>query len=102
MAARRGRRRDLVPILCLGVFAVVWIVCAIRPLDRADWFLENLLTLIAVPTAALTYRGFRFSDQSYVQATLFLILHTLGSNYIYAEVPARHSVRHAFGLHPTH
>ncbi len=84
------------------MFGVVWILCAIRPYNRADWALENLLTLVAVPAAVFTYRRFRFSDQSYVQATLFLILHTIGSHYTYAEVPAGDWVRDAFGLTRNH
>jgi len=102
VSTKRRRSRDTVPILCLAVFAVVWVVLAIRPRYRADWALENILTAIAVPTAILSYRRFRFSDQSYVQATLFLILHTIGSHYTYAEVPIGDWFKEALGLTRNH
>lgn len=102
MAAKRGNRRDRVPLVCLVVFLVVWAALAIRPRYRADWLLENLLTFIAVPLAVLTYRRFRFSDQSYVQATIFLILHTIGSHYTYSEVPIGDWVKEALDLSRNH
>lgn len=102
MSPRRRRGRDTVPLLCLLVFAVVWLALAIRPRYRADWVLENLLTFVAVPAAVLTFRRFRFSDQSYVQATVFLILHTIGSHYTYSEVPLGAWAQEAFGLARNH
>jgi putative membrane protein len=91
-----------VPLLCLVVFTVVWIVLAIRPRYRADWFLENLLTFVAVPLAALTHRRFSFSDRAYVQATVFVILNTVGSHYTYSEVPLGDWMRDIFGFGRNH
>lgn len=93
---------DRVPALCLVVFAIVWGALAVRPRYRADWWLENLLTFVLVPAAVLTYRRFRFSDQSYVQATIFLVLHTIGSHYTYSEVPAGEWMRQVFGFARNH
>jgi putative membrane protein len=76
-----------VPIGCLATFCAFWIALAVAPLYPLDWLLENLLTFVAVPVVVLTYRRFRFSDRAYVQATTFLILHTVGSHYTYSEVP---------------
>lgn len=80
----------------------VWVGLAIAPSYRADWFLENLLTFAVVPLAVVTFRRFRFSDQAYVQATIFLILHTIGSHYTYSEVPVGDWVRSAFELGRNH
>ena len=76
-----------VPLVCLAVFGVVWLTLAIAPRYREDWVLENLPTFIAVPAAVWGYRRFHFSDRAYVQATIFAILHTVGSHYTYSEVP---------------
>jgi len=100
LSAERPSHR--VPAACLAVFAVVWIALAIEPRYRADWFLENQPTFLAIPLALLTYRRFRFSDQSYIQATIFLILHTFGSHYTYSEVPLGDWVRDALGLARNH
>jgi putative membrane protein len=91
-----------VPFACLIVFAAIWTALAIAPRFREDWLLENLLTFIAVPAAVLGWRRFRFSDRAYVQATIFLVLHTIGSHYTYSEVPAGDWVRDAFGLARNH
>jgi putative membrane protein len=76
-----------VPVACLVVFLVGWSACAVAPLDRADWLLENLPVFVAVPLAVATYHRFRFSDAAYVQATVFALLHVIGSHYTYSEVP---------------
>jgi putative membrane protein len=91
----------LAPI-CLATFLLVWLALAIAPSYRADWLLENLPTFIGVPIAVVGYRSFRFSDRAYVQATVFLILHTIGSHYTYSEVPAGAWVRDAFDLGRNH
>jgi putative membrane protein len=89
-------------VTCLAVFLAVWTVCAISPTSRADWLLENLLTFAGVPIAVFTFRRFRFSDRSYVQATLFLILHTIGGHYTYSLVPIGDWVGSALGLARNH
>lgn len=102
MSAARRRGRETVPLLCLAVFLAIWIALAIRPRFRQDWLLENLLTFVAVPAAALTYRRFRFSDQAYIQAAIFLVLHTIGSHYTYSEVPIGDWAKDAFDLGRNH
>ena len=83
---RRFRDRRLLQIL-IAFYAVVWIIAAIRPVDRSDWFIENLLVFITVPALALTYRRAPLSDTSYLLITMFLILHAIGAHYTYAKVP---------------
>jgi putative membrane protein len=91
-----------VPIACLVVFAVVRAILAYSPLFRADWWLENLLTFAAVPLLVATYRRYRFSDRAYVQGTVFLILHTIGSHYTYSHVPFGDWLRDALHLGRNH
>lgn len=71
----------------LTIFLAVWIWVAIDPSYRDGWLLENYLTFIAVPLVLITARYFRLSNLSYTLITLFMILHTIGSKYTYAEVP---------------
>jgi len=94
-----GRR--LPPVLLAG-YAVVWLVTAIRPLYPHDWLLENLLVFLAVPGFVLTYRRFQFSNLAYVLLTAFFVLHAYGAHYTYAETPAGHWVRDAFGHSRNH
>jgi putative membrane protein len=79
-------------------YALFWSVMAISPVDRGDWFLENLLALSAVTLLIATYRRFSFSTVSYVLITAFLTLHAIGAHYTYAEVPFGFWLQHSFGL----
>ena len=70
-----------------ALFLAEWVVLAINPLHRDDWFLENLLLFLVVPILALTYQRFPFSRFSYTLLFLFGCLHVVGAHYTYAEVP---------------
>jgi putative membrane protein len=82
----RFQKRRLLHLLA-AAYAVVWIVTAIGPLDRGDWFIENLLVFAAVPVLVLTYRRLPLSDSSYLLLAIFLALHAIGAHYTYAKVP---------------
>lgn len=75
------------PILA-GCYALYWILLAIHPVDRGDWFLENLLVFTGVIVLVSTYNRFRFSNPAYALIALFLALHAVGAHYTYAKVPA--------------
>lgn len=101
-AAAGPRSTHRVAAACLVVFAIVWIALAIAPHHRNDWLLENIPTFIGVPAAIVGYRRFRFSNRAYVQATIFLVLHTIGSHYTYSEVPLGGWMRDTFWLVRNH
>ncbi|MEJ2382170.1 MAG: DUF2238 domain-containing protein [Gammaproteobacteria bacterium] len=69
------------------LFAVVWLLLAVAPLDRHDWALENLLLVVFVAVLAATYRRLPLSRISYTLIFLFLCLHSVGAHYTYAKVP---------------
>ena len=76
--------------LLLGMllaYGVLWIWLAIDPVNRRDWFLENLLVLILLPILLLTVRRCAFSLASYCLIAGFLVLHAVGAHYTYSEVP---------------
>lgn len=83
-------------------YAAVWIASAIRPLDRHDWFLENLLVFGLVAVLIATYRSFPLSDLSYLLIAAFLTLHAIGAHYTYAEVPLGFWLRDTFGWTRNH
>jgi putative membrane protein len=74
--------------IALASYVGFWIALAIRPLDRGDWLLENLLIFISVSVLGFTYRKFQFSNFSYALILIFLVFHTIGAHYTYAKVPA--------------
>lgn len=69
------------------LFLGIWLVLAIAPVDRMQWFAENLLV---AGLAVVLYIGRHilvFSRLSGVCIFAFLSLHELGAHYGYAGVP---------------
>lgn len=99
----RTRFRDhrLLQAVALA-YAAVWIVTAIRPFDRHDWLLENLLVVGLVMVLVATYRAFPLSDLSYLLIAVFMTLHAVGAHYTYAQVPLGFWMQSAFGLTRNH
>jgi putative membrane protein len=81
---------------------VLWVITAIEPFNRRDWFLENLLVFFYGALLLLTYRRFAFSNRSYLLFTVFMSLHLVGAHYTYAEVPFGFWLQDALGLTRNH
>jgi putative membrane protein len=75
------------PPILLGLYAVVWTLCAIRPLYPSDWLLENVLVFVFLPIIVVQYRRGPVSTFAYLCLFLFFCLHSIGSHYTYANVP---------------
>src|SRR5205814_7865763 len=73
--------------IALVCYALFWVVLAVHPVDRSDWFLENLLVFATASVLIPTYRKFQLSNLSYALILLFLALHAIGAHYTYAKVP---------------
>jgi putative membrane protein len=86
--ATKGGHTDYSLLIVLGAYSLFWLALAIHPYDRGDWFLENLLVLVAAIVLGSTYRRFQFSKTSYMLILVFLAIHTIGAHYTYAKVPA--------------
>jgi putative membrane protein len=78
---------DHYPALLLVAFATVFAASGLRPLYPADWLLENILVIVAVPLLVRGYFERPFSDAAYTGLFVFLVLHEIGAHYTYSEVP---------------
>lgn len=85
-----------------AAYAVIWAVTAIAPLDRFDWFLENLLVFALIAILAGIDRRYRLSAPSYVLLLMFLSLHAMGAHYTYSETPLGYWIQDLFGLARNH
>jgi putative membrane protein len=83
-------------------YLVIWAILAISPVDRRDWLLENILTVLTVALLVATYRRFPLSDASYVLLTVFMTLHAIGAHYTYSQVPLGFWLQEAFDLSRNH
>jgi putative membrane protein len=77
--------RYVIGLAC--AFAILWLLLAIRPRYRADWAIENVLTVLCVAVLVVSCRRVPLSRPSYTCLVLFLCLHSLGAHYTYSEVP---------------
>lgn len=80
------------------IYAVVWIILAISPYDRADWALENALVIVFVVVIATTYKFFPLSRISYTLIFIYMVLHQIGAHYTYSLVPYDDWIRQLFGF----
>ena len=70
-------RRDLAIQLMSGIFLVTWGVLAIEPVDRATWWLENLLIFVGVATLIAIRNVLPLSLPSCVLLFAFLTIHAV-------------------------
>ena len=89
-------------LTALVTYLAFWIILAIRPLDRSDWFLENLLVFTTAIVLGATYRRFQFSNLSYALILVFLAFHVVGAHYTYAKVPFGFWLQHWLHLSRNH
>ena len=89
-ASPQGPSQLAIPLpgFLLAGYTGLWMWLAIAPVDRQDWFLENLLAVTFVIALAVSYRRYRLSNLSYILIAAFLALHAIGAHYTYAKVPA--------------
>jgi putative membrane protein len=99
---RPGFSKSPLLIGLTAFFTIVFIWAAINPLHPDDWVLENVLTILFIILLIVTYKSFPLSDLSYILITLFLILHTIGSHYTYAEVPFGFWLQETFNFSRNH
>ncbi len=88
--------------ILIFIFAILWILLAIEPVNRGDWFLENLLLFVAIPLIYFLDKKYRFSNLSSAIIFVFALLHSIGAHYTYAEVPLFFHIRDLFGLERNH
>ena len=93
-----GFSKNRLLLVLAAWYAAVWVITAVAPLDRHDWFLENLLVIAALAILIGTYRLFPLSDLSYVLITAFMTLHAIGAHYTYSEVPFGFWLRDTLGF----
>lgn len=83
--------------LLLFIFFVEFLFLAIKPYDRHDWALENVLALLFIAVLFFTSKKFPLSRKSYTFVFIFLCIHEIGAHYTYAEVPYDVWFERAFG-----
>lgn len=92
----------------LWLYLAWWAALAVAPWYRADWALENVLVVIAIPILIATHRS--LSRGALTAVFVFMLLHAVGAHYTYAQVPYEawstritgHSLNSMLGLERNH
>jgi putative membrane protein len=90
-------KKNNYPKILFYAFFLIWILLAVNPTYRFDWFLENLLVFVVVPFTIYIHSKKFISNLSYSLIFIFLVLHVVGSHYTYSEVPAGKIISSWFG-----
>ncbi|WCE32619.1 DUF2238 domain-containing protein [Vibrio sp. SCSIO 43137] len=77
------------PILLalLPVYALVFTFSSIQPMSYAVWVAEIVPAVAILAGMLYIGRSFTFSKTAYLLMFIWLILHTIGAKYTFAEVP---------------
>ncbi|MGR5297827.1 DUF2238 domain-containing protein [Vibrio mediterranei] len=77
------------PILTFltGLYCLVFVFSAIAPSSRAVWVAEIVPAVVILLLIWLVSAKFQFSKPAYVLMFIWLVLHTIGAKYTFAEVP---------------
>lgn len=86
-ALAASRQSPRFALFLLLAFLVVFIALGINPTSRADWLLENFLTVAALAWLLWWYRRSPLSNLACVLLFTFGVLHEIGAHYQYSDVP---------------
>ncbi len=75
------------PLTLALFFVALSIWSMIEPASRAVWVAEVIPVFFVFLLLVVTYPKFRFSNTAYGLMAGWLILHTIGAHYTFAEVP---------------
>lgn len=70
-----------------GMYVVVLIFSMINPMSWAVWIAEIIPVLAVFTLIVVTHSKFQFSKTAYILMFVWLIMHTIGARYTFAEVP---------------
>ncbi|MEN8304453.1 MAG: DUF2238 domain-containing protein [Campylobacterota bacterium] len=68
-------------------FLLFFILLGISPTDRKVWIVEVVPIVFVYLLLLLTYYKFKFTNTSYTLMLLWLVWHTIGGHYTFANVP---------------
>ncbi|MDN3680668.1 DUF2238 domain-containing protein [Vibrio tapetis subsp. quintayensis] len=70
-----------------GMYVAVLIFSMMNPLSWAVWIAEIIPVLAVFTLIVVTHSKFQFSNTAYILMFVWLVMHTIGARYTFAEVP---------------
>ncbi len=75
------------PHILALLFSIFFILLGIDPVDRSVWIVEVIPIVAVFILLIFTYNKFQFTNISYSLMLLWLVWHTIGGHYTFANVP---------------
>ena len=79
--------KQYTPHLLAVLFVLVFTVFGIAPVSRDVWIAEVIPVIIVFLLLVCTFKKFRFSNTAYFLMAFWLVWHTIGGHYTFANVP---------------
>ncbi len=76
-----------IPLLLAAIVAGLIVWSGVSPASRAVWVAEITPIIFVYVLLLVTYSKFQFSNIAYLFMSVWLIMHSVGANYTFAEVP---------------
>lgn len=89
-------------IACLIIVCLAMLLASINPLSWNDYLLHQSGTVIFIALVWACYRYLASTTTSLVLASLFIVLHIIGSRYLYSYVPYNDWTQSLFGINLNH
>ncbi len=77
----------VIPAALLGLYLIVFAICAVSPYDRSVWWAENIPIVTIVVALVVIRRRHEFSPTAYLLMSVLVIMHTIGGHYTFELVP---------------
>ncbi len=84
--------------LLIAICMVVWLICAINPIERGTWLVEQVALLIALLVLYWCLGKVRFSLTSRIGIALLICVHSIGTHYTYSLTPYDSLLGEVFGF----
>ena len=75
------------PYLLALSFLVFFILLGIDPVDRSVWIVEVIPIVLVFISLIFIYKKFQFTNLSYTLLLMWMVWHTIGGHYTFANVP---------------
>ncbi len=82
-----SKTTHFIPLTLALLLAATLVWSGIQPASRAVWWAEILPIMAVFGALLLSYHRFRFSNLAYVLMSFWLLMHTVGAHYTFADVP---------------
>ncbi len=86
-ALRIAFKQNLLLKIIVPLFFGFWLSTLIGTTNFTNWIMENTLVVIFLSILIFSYKGFKFSDLTYIFIFVYLCLHIYGAKHTYALNP---------------